>query len=275
LETISFAYGALLVAGVLGTGVVAGILAGLLGVGGGIVIVTVLFWMLDLLNFPDSTAMHMAVGTSLATIVPTSISSMRAHAKKGALDRDLLKHWGIFIVAGALIGGFTAKFVSGDVLRLVFGVVALAVAANMLTKKSLVIAAELPKALPTNGAIASVIGFFSSWMGIGGGTLAVPTLSAFSFPIHKAVGTASAFGLLISIPAVIGFIASGYGVADRPPFSLGYVNLIAAGLIFPVTVLCAPLGVKFAHALNQQALKRAFAVFLLITALRMLWASLS
>ncbi|MEP0521342.1 MAG: sulfite exporter TauE/SafE family protein [Hyphomicrobiales bacterium] len=271
----SISFMMLLAAGMLCTGGVAGILAGLLGVGGGIVIVPVLFILFDFLDIPTQVSMHLAVATSLATIIPTSISSARAHNKRGSIDLDLLKSWAPLIFAGALFGGVLSKYLSSDNLTLIFGVIALLVSINMALPKKIVISDKLPSGFAGKGILPSFIGGFSALMGIGGGTLSVPILSAFSFPIHRAVGTASAFGLVIAIPAVLGFIWSGWNADLRPPFSLGYVNIPAAVLIFSVSIFTAPLGAKLAHSLNPSNLKKAFAIFLFITALRMLWVVLS
>lgn len=265
----------LLAAGMLCTGAVAGVLAGLLGVGGGIVIVPVLFILFDFLDIPAQVSMHLAVATSLATIIPTSISSARAHNKRGSIDLDLLKSWAPLIFIGALVGGILSKFLTSSSLTLIFGVIALLVSINMALPKKIVISETLPGSIVGKGILPSFIGGFSALMGIGGGTLSVPILSAFSFPIHRAVGTASAFGLVIAIPAVFGFIWSGWAAELRPPYSLGYVNIPAALLIFSVSIFTAPLGAKLAHSLNPTNLKRAFAAFLFITSVRMLWVALS
>jgi uncharacterized membrane protein YfcA len=265
----------LLVISLVLTGVIAGILAGLLGVGGGIVIVPVLFWVFGLLALPAATSMHLAVGSSLATIVATSWASMRAHRRRGNVDEPLLRLWAPAIFVGAAIGGMAAKFIDGNGLRLIFGVIALLVAINMALPRQLEVADSLPASKLANRAIAAVIGLFSALMGTGGGTLSVPTLSAFSYPIHRAVGTASVIGMVIAAPAVAGFIWSGLGVAGRPPLSLGFVSLPAVALIFPMTMTMAPLGVRLAHRLNQRRLKIAFAVFLFITAVRMLYTVIS
>lgn len=262
----------ILASGLAVTGCIAGILAGLLGVGGGIVIVPVLSWILVLIAFPASIAQHMAIATSLATIIPTSLSSARAHRAKGAVDMTLIRRWGPAIVIGALIGGIAARYASGDMLRLVFGVVALLVAINMATPKTLVVGDSLPTG-PAGQPIPLAIGGFSTLMGIGGGTLAVPIQSAWSVPMHRAVGTAAAFGLLIAIPGTLSLIWAGWGRADLPPLSLGYVSLPAALAIVPATWLCAPIGARLAHSINQKMLRRAFAVFLALTAVRMLVAS--
>ncbi|MCO6383683.1 TSUP family transporter [Oceanicola sp. 502str15] len=263
-----------LAVGLVATGAVAGVLAGLLGVGGGIVIVPVLFWLFGWLGVPDAVAMHVAVATSLATIIPTSISSARSHHKKGAIDADLLKSWAPVIFVGALIGGLLSKVIASSGLTLIFGVIALLVAINMALPKKIVLADELPKGPVTRGLVPGFIGVFSALMGIGGGTLSVPTLTAFSFPVHRAVGTAAAFGLVIAVPAVIGFIWSGLGVPLRPPYSLGYVSLPAAVLIFSASVFTAPVGSKIAHSLDPARLKLAFAAFLFLSALKMLWSAL-
>ncbi len=263
-----------LASGLLVTGAVAGTLAGLLGVGGGIVIVPVLSWVLALIAFPPDISQHMAVATSLATIIPTAISSTRAHRARGAVDDALVRRWGTAMVAGALIGGLAARYVSGDVLRLIFGAVALIVAVNMAIPRTLVVGTSLPGGT-AGQPVPLMIGLFSALMGIGGGTLAVPVQSAFSVPVHRAVGTAAAFGLLIAIPGTLGFVWAGWGRADLPPGSLGYVNLPAAAAIIPTTWAFAPLGARLAHAIDQSALKRAFALFLAITALRMLATALT
>ena len=260
------------VLGLAGTGVIAGILAGMLGVGGGIVIVPVLFWLLDTLQFPAPILMHMAVGTSLATIVPTSISSMRAHHKRGAVDVGLLKSWGPAIVIGAAIGGIAGKFIDANGLKLVFGFIALAVAINMALPTPLNIGDKMPVSRLVNSAISGMIGLLSALMGIGGGTLGVPTMVAFSYPTHRAVGTASAFGLLIALPALLGFIWSGWGIPGRPLYSLGFISMAAALVIFPMTVLFAPLGARLAHSINQRRLKLVFGAFLALTAAKMLYS---
>lgn len=251
---------------------IAGLLAGLLGVGGGIIIVPILYWILTALGTDPALIMHIAVGTSLLTIIPTAIASARSHNRRGNVDPELFRRWlpGVFI--GATLGGLSARFYEGAVLQTVFGVVALLVAINMTLRKGLVIAEEPPRSIAANAAAGGVVGYISALMGIGGGTLSVPILAAFSVPMLKAVGTASTFGLVISIPAVLGFIWAGWGVPGLPPLSLGYVNLAAAAIIIPITVFTAPLGARIASSINQRALRLCFAVFLGLTAARMLIA---
>ena len=185
---------------------------------------------------------------------------------------DMLKRWAPFIFLGALIGGIASRFVSSENLTAIFGTIALLVAINMALPKKVVIADTVPQGPGGQMALPGGIGLFSALMGIGGGTLTVPVLSAFSYPVHRAVGTAAAFGLVIAVPAAAGFVWSGIGAADRPPASLGYVNLVAAVLIFSTSVLTAPYGSTLAHRLNPDALKRVFALFLFLTSIRMLWS---
>ena len=273
-DTYSMGLLVALAVGLVATGAVAGVLAGLLGVGGGIVIVPVLFWLFDWLGVPEAVAMHVAVATSLATIIPTSISSARSHHKKGAIDLALLRSWAPVIFVGALAGGLLSKVIASTGLTLIFGSIALLVSINMALPKKIVLADELPQGPVTRGLVPGFIGVFSALMGIGGGTLSVPTLTAFSFPVHRAVGTAAAFGLVIAVPAVLGFIWSGWGVPLRPPYSLGYVSVPAAVLIFSASVFTAPVGSKIAHSLDPARLKLAFAAFLFLSSIKMLWSAL-
>jgi uncharacterized membrane protein YfcA len=256
----------LLVAGSCG-----GLLAGLLGVGGGIVIVPVLYMLFPFLDIAPEIRMHLAVGTSLATIIPTSVMSARSHYKRGGVDLELLKTWGPWILVGALIGTYLGGRVAGEVLTLIFAVVALLVAANMAFRPDgMTLAPAFPRGL-LRGILGLVIGGFSVMMGIGGGTLSVPLLTAFSYPVRRAVGTAAAVGLIIALPGAFGFMLAGWGHNGLPPLSLGYVNLLGFALIVPTSMAMAPLGAKIAHAIRPKLLRWLFALFLLLTALRMFY----
>ncbi|MEX2518903.1 MAG: sulfite exporter TauE/SafE family protein [Paracoccaceae bacterium] len=261
---------ALLLTFLLMVGAVAGVLAGLLGVGGGIVIVPSLFYVFFALDYPPETLMHVCVATSLATIVLTSMRSVASHNKKGAVDWALLKSWAPFIATGAVIGVIAADKLKSGMLMVVFGVLAFIVALHMAFGRThWRLGAEPPTGV-RRGVIATVVGFFSVLMGIGGGTFGVPLLTLYSVAVHRAVATAAGFGLIIAIPSTLGFIASGWDAPLRPPFTLGYVNLPAFAIIVPMTVLCAPIGVKLAHSMNPRPLKLLFAFFLAVTALNML-----
>lgn len=253
------------------TGVVGGLLAGLLGVGGGIVIVPVLDTALGICGVDPAIRMHVAVATSLATIIPTSISSVRAHRRKGAVDGALARYWGPWVFGGSMVGAALAAQSDGGVLSALFGVVALLVALKMmLPLQDVFLRDGVPRGLLAP-AIPLGIGGLSSMMGIGGGTLSVPVLTLLNQPIHRAVGTAAVFGLLISLPGALGYMLAGWGDSRLPPGSLGYVNLIGLVLIAPVTVLTAPLGARLAHRLGQRQLSLAFGVFLLLVSVRMLY----
>lgn len=252
------------------TGAVGGLLAGLLGVGGGIVIVPVLDLVLAAMGVEPAVRMHVAVATSLATIIPTAISSSRAHHAKGAVDMAQLKRWGVAIFLGAIAGVLIASRVTGDVLSAVFGVVALLVAIKMLLPLEGRHIAEAIPGGPGGQLLPFAIGGFSSMMGIGGGTLSVPTMTLFNFPIHRAVGTAALFGLLISVPATIAFIVTGWNVPGLPTGSLGYVNLIGLAIIAPVSYFAAPWGARLAHALSKRHLSILFGLFLAVVSARML-----
>jgi len=253
------------------TGVVAGLLAGLLGVGGGIVIVPVLYHLFTLLGVDPEVRMHVAVGTSLATIIPTSIISARAHRKRGSLNKQLLRRLIPSVLVGVVVGAVASQWLSGQVLTTVFAVIALLVAANMgLRKEALLVRDALPGPVGTS-LIGSGIGGISTLMGIGGGTLSVPILSAFKTPMHVAVGTGAALGMVISFPGAIGFLINGVDVANRPPFTVGYVNLAGLALIVPMTMLLAPYGARLAHSVDARRLRQLFALFLFLTALRMLY----
>jgi len=254
------------------TGVFAGLLAGLLGVGGGIVIVPVLFFLFQSFGVSAESAMVVATATSLATIVPTSISSIRSHHQKGNVDFALLKRWAVFILVGVLAGSWLVTRVDGSLLTALFGIIATLSALNMLfrTGKTAVFN-QLPNTAGQS-VMGSSIGFFSAMVGIGGGTLSVPILSLYNYPAHKAVGTAAAIGLLISLPGALTMLTMGTTPADAPAGTYGLVNLVGFICIVPLTVLFAPVGASIAAKLDAVKLKKVFAIVLLITGLRMLAA---
>lgn len=252
------------------TGVFAGILAGLFGVGGGIVIVPVLFFLFQSFGVSAESSMVIATATSLATIIPTSISSIRSHHNKGNVDLELLKSWAAFILVGVLIGSWLVTRIDGTLLTVLFGVIATLSALNMLlrTKKSPPFN-ELPE--PAGQTVMGTsIGFFSSMVGIGGGTLSVPLLTMFNYPAHKAVGTAAAIGLIISFPGALTMLLLGITPQDAPTGTFGLVNFIGFICIVPLTVLFAPVGAGLAAKLDAVKLKKLFAIVLLLTGLRML-----
>ena len=258
-------------AAMLATGCVAGVLAGLFGIGGGIVIVPVLELTLGFLGVDAAIRMHIAVATSLATIIPTSLASARAHNKRGAVDFSIVKRWAIFVLAGALFGAWIAAQVHSRVLAFLFASIALLVAAKMLLlPESRNLTDDVPRG-PLVPIIPAAIGCLSSMMGVGGGTFSVMTLTTFNQPIHRAIGTAALLGLVISLPGTIGFIAAGWFDPRIPSGSLGYVNVIGFALIAPATVLTAPLGARIAHAFSEKKLSMLFGAFLIIAAVRLFY----
>ena len=255
----------------LATGAVAGVLAGLFGIGGGIVIVPVLETTLGFIGVDPAIRMHVAVGTSLATIIPTSISSARAHHSRNSVDVEIVRRWAVFVLLGALLGAWIASRVHSDVLAIVFATLALLVALKMLfMPESRNLTEEVPRG-PLVPAVPTAIGCFSSMMGIGGGTFSVMTLTLFNEPIHRAVGTAALFGLVISLPGMLGFVAAGWGDPRIPTASLGYVNLVGFACIAPATVLAAPLGARIAHAFSAKRLNMLFGAFLVIASIRLFY----
>jgi uncharacterized membrane protein YfcA len=273
MPTLALAEAAPLVLGIMATGAVAGVLSGLLGVGGGIVIVPVLFWVFGFLGLPPGLGMQIAVASSLVTVAVTAFSSARAHHARGSVDMAILRLWAPFMAMGALVGGAVAGVVSGRVLLALFGGIAVLVAWNMARPNTRIIAPALPAATGAQPAMAAGVGLISAMMGIGSGTLGVPLMAAFSVPIHRAVGTAAALGLVIGVPAALALAVAGWGAEGLPPASFGYVNLVAVALILPLSVACAPFGARLAHALEPVWIKRAFALFLALTSIRMLWAA--
>jgi uncharacterized membrane protein YfcA len=256
------------------SGLVAGFAAGLLGVGGGIVTVPVLEYSLRFADVPEEYRMHVAVATSLAAIIPTSISSARTHNARGALDRDLARRWAVPMLIAAFVGSLLAARAPLAVLAGVFGSVALLIALKMLLPLDHLRAAQQ---VPRGGAgvmVAMLVGGVSAVMGIGGGTLTVPTLNLCGYPIHRAVGTAAFFGIVISIPGTAGYLLA------RPPVALpwatvGFVSLVGLAIIAPGSMLTATLGARVAHTLSRRRLSQAFGVFLLLVGSRMLYRALS
>jgi len=254
----------------LAVGAFAGVLAGLLGVGGGIVLVPAFFYAFSSLGYDNAQLMQICVATSLATIVFTSIRSVSSHHKKGAVDWDILKAWAPGIVMGAVVGVLVAARLPSNVLVMVFGCLGICVGLYMAFGNK---EWSLADQMPTGGLramLSSLTGFLSVLMGIGGGSFAVPTMTLYGIPIHRAVATAAGFGLAIAVPSAIGFLIAQPPVAGRPPFMVGYVNIAAFLVIISMTMLTAPLGASLAHKLNVKTLKRVFAFFLIIVASNML-----
>ncbi len=258
-------------------GAAVGFSAGLFGIGGGAIMVPALYYTFGALGYPESTIMHMAVATSAAVIIITSSRSVLVHNAYGAVDWELLwpnnkfESWGLWISAGAFVGALAvAPHISGAGLTLLFGMVATLVALQFIFgRPSWKIRDSIPGGLAP-ALIGGAIGTLSALMGIGGGAISVSLMVMCGMNIHRAIGTASGIGVFISLPATVGFIISGWDVAGRAPYSLGYVNVLGFAIIALTSILCIPWGARTAHNMNSTRLKQVFGVFLLIVALNMI-----
>lgn len=254
----------------LAIGGVAGIVAGLLGVGGGIVLVPAFYYTFSNLGYDSSQIMQICVATSLATIVVTSIRSVISHSKKGAVEWDVLRLWGAGIVVGAILGVLIAKEMKSETLMIVFGIIGILVGLYMaFGRNDWRLGGEMPSGW-VRILISPIIGFLSVLMGIGGGSFGVPLMTLYGITIHRAVATAAGFGFIIALPSVVGFMLVGWDVSGKPPYTIGYVNIPAFIIIVMMTLVTAPIGVRIAHSLNPKPLKKIFAVFIMIMAINML-----
>lgn len=262
---------ALFAVAILAGGVATGLLAGLFGVGGGAIIVPVLYEVFRLTNVADDVRIQLCVGTSLAIIVPTSIRSFQAHRARGNLPVEILRVWALPVVAGVIIGGLLAAVAPAAVFKLAFVAISAIIGAKFVFARD---SWRLGDKMPGRGpmiAYGLVIGLYSALMGVGGGSVTAAILTLYGQSIHVAVGLAAGIGVLISIVGTIGFILAGLPhQALLPPFSIGYVSLIGVVLMAPVSALCAPLGARIAHALPRRKLEIAFGLFLWLIGLRFL-----
>ena len=257
-----------MVAMLLMIGAFAGVLAGLLGVGGGIILVPAFFYAFSVLGYDSPQLMQICLATSLATIIVTSLRSVAAHHAKGAVEWSILKGWGVGIALGAFAGVAVASALRSEVLQIIFSGLAMLIGLYLaFGKVHWRLGEEMPRgALRIVGS--PLVGFLSVLLGIGGGSFGVPIMTAFGVPIHRAIATAAGFGVLIALPAVAAFVFS--DVAITPPGTIGAVNLPAFGLVIAMTLLTAPIGVRLAHRTDAKLLKRVFGGFVILVALNML-----
>lgn len=250
-------------AGLLAAGVVTGVLAGLFGVGGGAVIVPVLAELFAHLHMAKGLEMQLAVGTSLAIIIPTSLRSFQAHRARGAVDMSVLKAWAPGVVLGCVIGAAAASFFRSEWLKAIFAIFALSMSARLIfAKASWTIADELPGRAGMAG-YGLFIGLVSALMGIGGGTYGSLIMTLHNRPIHQAIATSAGLGAIIAVPGALAFVVAGWPhMAELPPLSLGFVSLIGVLLMAPVSTLVAPIGVRLAHGLTKRKLEVGFGLFL-------------
>jgi len=250
-------------------GAATGLLAGVFGVGGGAVVVPILYEVFRAIGVPEDVRMPLCVGTSLAVIIPTSIRSFNAHRAKGMVDLSILKVWAVPVVLGVLVGSWIARYAPADLFKIVFVVVAIISALRLLFAADRWKFGEDMPGKPLMVAYGGVIGVLSALMGIGGGQLSSLFMTFYGRPIHQAVATSSGLGVLISIPGALGFVYAGWPKMDvLPPLSLGYVSLIGFLLFIPTSIWTAPIGARLAHRLSKRRLEIAFGLFLLVVAAR-------
>jgi uncharacterized protein len=257
-------------------GALSGFLAGIFGIGGGAVLVPVFYECFRLAGVPLEVRMPLCVGTSLAVIIPTSISSYRAHHARGAIDKGILQAWWLPILIGVLAGSVIARYAPERLFKIVFVMVAWFAAVRLLSaKESWKFGDDLPKG-PLMRVFGVFVGLLATLMGVGGGLFASLLMAFYGRPIHQGVATSSAIAVLVSIPGALGYVYAGWPVAAhypdvlalQSPFALGYVSLIGAVLVMPTSLLTAPLGVRAAHAMSKKTLERAYGSYLFIVGAR-------
>jgi uncharacterized membrane protein YfcA len=257
-------------------GALSGFLAGVFGIGGGAILVPVFYECFRLAGVPLEVRMPLCIGTSLAIIIPTSISSFRAHYIRGAVDMEIIKDWWLPVVIGVISGSVTARYAPERLFRIVFVMVAYSAAARLLLARATWKFGDVFPRGPLMKAYGFLVGLISTLMGIGGGLFSNLLMTFYGRPIHQAVATSSALAVLISIPGALGYVYAGWPVAARYPdvaalqlpFAIGYVSLIGAVLVMPTSLLTAPLGVKAAHAMSKRTLEMAFGCYLFIVGSR-------
>ena len=260
----------------IATGALAGFLAGIFGIGGGAVLVPVLYECFRIAGVPLDARMPLCIGTSLAIIIPTSIRSWQAHRKRGSVDMDILLKWALPVLLGVILGSVIARYAPEKLFKVVFvGVAWTAAARLLLGKESWRLGDEMPKGIFMR-AYGFFIGLLSTLMGIGGGLFSNLLMTFYGRPIHQAIGTSAGLAVLISIPGALGYIYAGWPAASRfpevtalqLPFAIGYISLIGALLVMPTSLLVAPLGVRVAHLMTKRKLEIAFGIYLLIVSSR-------
>jgi uncharacterized membrane protein YfcA len=260
---------AALVAAVLVAGVATGILAGLFGIGGGAIIVPVLYEIFRIIGGPEEVRMQLCVGTSMAIIIPTTIRSYLAHRAKGAVLNDVVRAWAVPAVAGVAAGAVIAYFAPGAVFKIVFMVTVTVIAIKLLFgKDNWIIAQDFP-GRPAMIGYGFLIGIVSSLMGVSGGSVSNMIQTLYGKPLHNAVATSSGLGVPITIAGTIGLALAGWPkMALLPPFSIGYVSLLGVAIMAPVSSFVAPYGARLAYRMSKRQLEIGFGLFLLLVAAR-------
>lgn len=264
----------LLALALVASGFVMGFLAGLFGIGGGAILVPALYEAFRAIGIEQSILMHLCLGTSLAVMIPTTLASFRSHRARGTVDEAFLRRVAPWIVAGVVVGALIARVAPSRTLQWIWALCGGALALKMaLSRDEWRIADDVPRSWLTE-AVALLIGLFSTLMSIGGASIMVAFMTLYGRQLLPSVSTSSGLGPLIAIPGALGFVWAGWGAGGLPPFSLGYVSLIGAALIIPVSVYAAPIGVRVGHGMPKRKLEVAFALFLGIMSFRFLIGAL-
>ena len=266
LATLLPLLGTLIVAGA-----VIGLLAGLFGIGGGAISVPVFYEIFRLLDIPDDVRMPLAVGTSLAVIIPTSLMSARGHYAKGTMDTGLIRVWAVPVVLGVIAGSIIARHADPFVFKSVFVLVAGVNAARLLSGGE---GWRLRDTLPGKAVLrvyGTIVGVLSALMGIGGGAITNLLLTLHAVPIHRAISTAAGVGVLIALPGTLGYVYAGWGRPGLPPDATGFVSWLTFAATIPTSMLTTRFGVRLAHHLQRRTLETAFGGFLVIVSARFLF----
>ena len=252
------------------TAIPVGFVAGLFGIGGGLITVPFLYYIFNSLGIDQQYLMHLAVGTSFAIIIPTSIVSVLTHHKFNAVDFDIVKSYGIYVISGVIIGTIFAASLKTKSLVLFFSIVIFFLGIYLLLIKEKEVNAIIKIKLHLKIILGFLVGFISAPMGIGGAIMNVPILKFFGYSINKAIGSAAAIGFLIALFGAIGFLITGSFLKTNLPLSVGFLNVPAFLIFIPITTLMARLGARTVHKIDKNKISKYFGVFLLIIAIKFL-----
>ena len=253
------------------TAILAGFVAGLFGIGGGLITVPFLYYIFNILDINQQYLMHLSVGTSFAIIIPTSIASILTHHKFKAVDFNIVKSYGIFVVLGVIIGTIFAASLKTKSLVLFFSIIIFILGFYLLLlkekEKNVIINIKLHLKI----ILGMIVGFISAPMGIGGAIMNVPILKFFGYPINKAIGSAAAIGFIIALFGAVGFLISGFYLNANLPYSIGFLNIPAFLIFIPITTLMARVGARTVHRIDKKRISKLFGIFLLVIATKFLF----
>lgn len=267
-ETVALTEIALLVAGLAGAGLLMGFLAGLLGIGGGAILVPILYEFFGALGVAEAVRLHLAIGTALAAMVPTTLRSFQAHRSSGAVDHQIVQSLALPIVGGVICGSLVARVAALEVLALIWAVSAAILSLRLFLGREHWRLGDSVPGNPARAIFGVFVGFLSTLMSIGGAVFITAFMTLYGRQIHQAVATSSGIGPMIAIPGALGFVWAGWGAAELPAGSIGYVNLIGAAIVVPLSVLMAPIGARLSHRMPRRRLELCVATLLGIMSIR-------